>query len=264
MRILFVFVLLLGLFSCGEDNSSSSDTISLNSNDSPLKKDDVKVNSNKRNDTLVAKNKNVKDFISDLDLATVLNSEVSMDFACLGIFGNELGEHHDLCIKKKYSLYTYDTLWNGAHWNQKITYKPRPVFLTESNFKKYSFTDEFVMEENYLDYFNDRFHYHIGNGFAFNNLNDLQDFNNDGFLDLKIGYTEITSYSGTQYANSVDNETHNAVKEEYDKKIKEKTINDSVTFDEYKSEYYSEHFGWFGIGYLTKKSKDGLLLFYKK
>ena len=41
MRILFVFVLLLGLFSCGEDTSSSSDTISLNSNDSPLKKDDA-------------------------------------------------------------------------------------------------------------------------------------------------------------------------------------------------------------------------------
>tara|TARA_B100001758_G_scaffold231632_1_gene228300 strand:- start:328 stop:1113 length:786 start_codon:yes stop_codon:yes gene_type:complete len=261
-------VLLLGLFSCGEDNSSSSNTISLNSNDSPLKKDDIKVNSNKTNDTLVAKNNTVKDFISNLDLATVLNSEVSMDFACLGIFGNELGEHHDLCIKKKYSLYTYDTLWSSSDLNKKITNKPRTAFLTENDFEKKRYIPEsfslLYYNVDFLHYINSDYHYHVGNGFAFNNLNNFNDFNNDGYLDLKIKYTITSGYAGAQYARAVMNGNNYAIKEEYDKKIKEKIIDSSISLNQYISELPPEDYGFFGIGYLTKKSKDGLLLFYKK
>ena len=263
MRFLFVFVFLLGLVSCGEEKSSSSDTTSLNSNDLTLKKNDSKNNSTKTNNTPKAKNNTVKDFISNLDLATVLNNQISMDFACLGIYGNELEEHYDLCVKKQYSLYTYDTLWKSVHWNEKVTSKPRPVFLTKSDFEKHSFTDESFMEENYSDYLNSDYHYHVGTGFAFNNLNDLQDFNNDGFLDLKIKYTITSGYGGAQYAKAVVNGKNYAIQEEYDKKIKEKIIDSSISFNQYISELPPEDYGFFGIGYLTKTSKDGLLLFFE-
>ena len=38
-----------------------------------------------------------KDFVSELDLGNIYNNKISIDFVVLGIFGNELYEHYELC-----------------------------------------------------------------------------------------------------------------------------------------------------------------------
>ena len=266
MKLLFVFVFFL--VSCVEKNSSSSGTTLLNRNDSTIKKNDVKDNLIKTNVNKEVKNNTIKDFISKLDISNVLSSEISMDFACLGIYGNEFKEHYDLCVKQKYSLYTYDTLWTSDHLNGKTTNKPIPAFLTKEDYENNRYIPEsysrLYYDENFLNYINEDYHYHVGNGFAFNSLNHFDDFNNDGYLDLKIKYTITSGYGGTQHVRAVVNETNFAIKEEYERKIKEKTINNSISLNQYISMLPPEDYGFFGIGFLTKTSKEGLLLFYKE
>ena len=157
---------------------------------------------------------------------------------------------------------------SSSDLNKQITNKPRPAFLTKNDFEKKRYIPEsfslLYYDENFSHYINSDYHYHVGNGFAFNNLNDFNDFNNDGFLDLKIKYTITSGYGGAQYARAVVNENNYAIKEEYDKKIKEKAIDSSISLNQYISELPPKDYGFFGIGYLTKTSKDGLLLFFEE
>ena len=206
-----------------------------------------------------------KDFVSELDLGNIYNNKISIDFVVLGIFGNELYEHYENCRLKELSLYSYDTIWNIHHLggdpdNQE---DPRIAFLNNDNFHLMDFEiwdpikKDFIIgpyKPNISGY-----DFYLGNGFAFSDMNELLDFNEDGYLDRKIKYSKL-DYEESRF---LTNEILNEMFSEYEEKIENGEISKDRDWEEYREKEFklNNNFGWWGYGYLTKYSDDGYLYF---
>ena len=106
------------------------------------------------------------------------------------------------------------------------------------------------------------YEYYLGNGFCFNNLKEISDYNNDGYMDLKIEFSEMDLYA---YRGIVVDK-RNRIFEEYEMKIKNGDLSKDISFDVFENSYWESenNFGYFGIGYITRYSENGLFHFFKK
>ena len=208
----------------------------------------------------------IQDYVSDLDLGNIYNNQISTDFVVLGIHGNQLYEHYEFCSISNLSLYDYDTIWNIYHLgedteNQKY---PRKAFLDKQNFHLMDF-EEWCPEKGdfligpYKPYYNG-YDYYLGNGFAFNNMNEILDYNSDGFLDLRIKYTKLDYEASYHLSRSISVSIFN----EYQKKIKSGDLDKDVDFNEYERQVMksNHNYGNYGYGYITKYSEGGLIYFF--
>jgi hypothetical protein len=207
-----------------------------------------------------------KDFVSELDLGNIYNNKISTDFVVLGIYGNELYEHYESCKLKNLSLYSYDTIWNIHHLgetneNQK---DPRIAFLNNDNFHLMDFE---IWDPNKKDLvigpykpYHNTYDYYVGNGFALNEMNELLDFNSDGYLDVKVKYTKLDYESSYHLIRGISM----SIFSEYQKKIKSGELNKDVDFNDYEKEEWksNNNFGYWGYGYITKYSDEGFLYFF--
>ena len=208
----------------------------------------------------------VKDFISDVDLGNIYNNQISTDFAVLGIYGNELNEHYESCKLQNLTLYSYDTIWNIHHLYETSEDQkdPRIAFLNNDNFHLMEFEMWDSEKNNFIvgPYVPNisGYDYYLGNGFAFNQTNELLDFNSDGYLDIKIKYTKLDYESSHHLIRGISM----SIFSEYQKKIESGELNKDIDFNDYeKKEWESNNnFGYWGHGYITKYSEDGLLHFF--
>ena len=223
---------------------------------------------NKQNNSKNEDSNTKSDFISNVDLKKIYNNQLSMDFVVLGIFGNELFNHYENCKLKKVNLYSYDTIWNINNLNEKAEEqkKPRIAFLGKDNF--YLLETE-IWDDNKSEYITSPYipyisgyEYYLGNGFCFNNLNEISDYNNDGYMDLKIEFSEMDLYESRSIAVDLRNE----IFEEYEMKIKNGDLSKDISFDVFEKSYWEseDNFGYIGIGYITRYSENGLFHFFKK
>ena len=208
----------------------------------------------------------VKDFISDVDLGNIYNNQISTDFAVLGIYGNELNEHYESCKLQNLTLYSYDTIWNIHHLYETSEDQkdPRIAFLNNDNFHLMEFEMWDSEKNNFIvgPYVPNisGYDYYLGNGFAFNLTNELLDFNSDGYLDIKIKYTKLDYESAHHLIRGISM----SIFSDFQKKIESGELNKDVDFNDYeKKEWESNNnFGYWGHGYITKYSEDGLLHFF--
>ncbi len=208
----------------------------------------------------------VKDFISYVDLGNIYNNQISTDFAVLGIYGNELNEHYESCKLQNLTLYSYDTIWNIHHLYETSEDQkdPRIAFLNNDNFHLMEFEMWDSEKNNFIvgPYVPNisGYDYYLGNGFAFNQTNELLDFNSDGYLDIKIKYTKLDYESSHHLIRGISM----SIFSDFQKKIESGELNKDVDFNDYeKKEWESNNnFGYWGHGYITKYSEDGLLHFF--
>ena len=171
------------------------------------------------------------------------------------------------CAKQKTStLYSYDTIWNIDHLNESTESQEesRVAFLTQKNFHLMKTeqwepeTERFIIASYKPS--NSEFEYHLGNGFAFDKTNEISDFNFDGFLDVKIKYTKLDYERAGYQTREIMNEMYFDFKD----KVEKGELNKVVTFEEYEKEQWKlqHNFGFFGEGYITRYSKNGLLYFF--
>jgi hypothetical protein len=208
----------------------------------------------------------VNDFVSDLDLGNIYNNQISIDFVVLGIYGNELYEHYESCRLKNLSLYSYDTIWNIHHLGEipKNQKDPRIAFLNNDNFHLMDFEiwdpnkKDFIIGPYKADI--SGYDYYLGNGFALSEMNELLDFNADGYLDTKVKYTKLDYEASHHLTRGISM----SIFSEYQKKIKSGELNKGVDFNDYEKEEWklNNNFGYWGYGYITKYSAKGFLYFF--
>ena len=81
-------------------------------------------------------------------------------------------------------------------------------------------------------------------------------------MDLKIEFSEMDLYA---YRGIVVDK-RNRIFEEYEMKIKNGDLSKDISFDVFENSYWEseDNFGYFGIGYITRYSENGLFHFFKK
>ena len=213
-------------------------------------------------------NNEEKDFVSDLKLDQIYNNQISIDFAVLGIIGDEHWEHYEKCSLLNLSLYSYDTIWNIHHLSEKPENQknPRIAFLNTENFHLMDFEvwdreKQDLVSGPYIPFYAG-YDYYIGNGFAFDTLNEIIDYNNDGYLDMKIKFTKLDYDPSHRLIRSLS--VH--IFTDYQQKIENGELDTNINFNDYEKDVFKKNnnFGYWGIGYITKFSKNGLLHFFNE
>ena len=205
-------------------------------------------------------NSQVKDFVSDLKLGEIYTNQLSLDFVVMNTFGKEQWEQYEYCRLKGLGFDSMSTWWPNQCERQVDN---RIAFLSNDNFylMDCQIWDPIKKDRVIGPYkpYDNRYDYYIGNGFAFSDMNELLDFNEDGYLDRKIKYTTL-DYEASR---SVTNEKWKDMLSEYEEKIKNGEISKDVDWAEYQEKELklNNNFGWWGYGYLTKYSDDGYLYF---
>jgi len=250
MNKLFIFHILLFLLVSCRENVKSNDKFYI-----------------EEKEALTNSSVSTNDFVSSIDLSKVYNNELSTDFVVLGVYGNQLYEHYQMCKTKGLSIYSYDTIWESITFNENKANqeKPRVAFLTKENFhlmqteqwdpKK----DDFVIDSYKPT--DSHYKYHLGNGFAFDETNEISDFNLDGFLDIKVKYTKLDYENAGGQIRAIRSEMF----AEYKEKVKEGELSKTVKFEDFVKEQWelNDDFGLFGDdGYITRYSNNGLIHFF--
>ena len=209
-----------------------------------------------------------KDYVSGLNFDSIYTNDLSLDFVVLGMCGNEMSKHYESCKLQELSYYSYDTIWNIHHLGQtsEVQKKPRIAFLNNNNFHLLDFeiwdskAGTFIIGP-YQPYLNE-YDYYIGNGFAINDLNELKDYNQDGYLDRKVQYTKLDYDKSHHLIRAISN----SIFSEYQDKLNLSEINKEVVFDEYSAKEWmlNNNFELFGFGYITRYSNQGLIYFIAK
>ena len=206
-----------------------------------------------------------KDYVSDLNFDSIYTDYLSLDFVVLGIHGNEMSKHYESCKLNKLSYHSYDTIWNINHLGQArdVQKKPRIAFLNNNNFHLFEFEiwdsqkGDFLIGPYQPYLFG--YDYYLGNGFAINDLNELKDYNNDGYLDRKVQYTKLDYSNSHHLVRGISN----SIFLEYQEKIELGVINEEEVFDDYLAKEWmlNNNFELFGFGYITRYSNQGLIYF---
>lgn len=186
--------------------------------------------------------KTTKDFVSNLLYDDLSLDDLSLDFTSAEIGGNEWWTHFEMCKKKGYSYYQWDSIWRVDHLSNSPAdiEKERKAFITPKEFSQFPVEkwngEDYVMGEYEPD--DKGFQYYTLNGFAFTDLNKLEDFNNDGFIDRKVRFTKLDYEQSHFY------------------------IRDVYTFSSDENKKYFQECRskeLVGEGYITRFHEDGLI-----